>query len=435
MLVLSDKQKEFIKNSNHRYNIKTGATRSGKTYLDTLFTIASRIRERVGKEGLNVILGVSQSTIERNVLTPLREIYGNKIVGNISSNNIVKMFGDVVYCLGAEKVNQTKKIRGASIKYCYCDELAEYNEEVFDLIKSRLDKPYSCLDATLNPGGTTHWFKKNFLDTIENKQIDAYVQTYTIFDNPFLSETFVDNLCKEYEGTVYYNRYIMGQWCNAEGLIYQRFADNPSKYKWTKKKKDKQGNEIDEYDLPNGITIIGIDYGGNKSGQAFVCTRISNDFKYVIALGSEYHKGDIDPDKLFELEYEFAKKMSYKYKTNIDYIFPDNEEVVLIRGLRNGMYSNNFNTIVRGCIKEPINDRIDCERTMISYNIFYYIEEECETLVEALSTALWDEDAKKDERLDDFTTDIDTLDAFEYSWSKYIRQINDMIERRRMEDV
>ena len=58
------------------------------------------------------------------------------MVGTINSNNIVRIFGEQVYCLGAEKVSQVSKIRGASIKYCYCDELAEYNEEVWELLKS-----------------------------------------------------------------------------------------------------------------------------------------------------------------------------------------------------------------------------------------------------------------------------------------------------------
>lgn len=423
MLQLSDKQKEFIQNANKRYNIKTGATRSGKTYLDILYTIPSRIRERSGKDGLNVILGVTNSTIERNILQPLRELYGDKLVGTINSHNVARLFGEEVYCLGAEKVSQVSKIRGASIKYCYCDELAEYNQEVFELLKSRLDKEYSVLDGALNPESPTHWLKQ-FIDS----DVDIYCQTYTIFDNPFLPPQFVKNLCKEYEGTVYYNRYILGQWCNAEGLIYTRFANDPTKYKWTKKKDD--GN----YDLPSGITIIGIDYGGTKSGQAFVCTKISNDFKQVITLGSEKHMGDIDPDDLENLEIEFAKKMMYKYNCEIDYMLPDNEEVVLIRGLKRRVQEMGWSTIVRGCTKEPINDRIDCGRTMISYGILYYIEEECQTFVDALSSALWDDDAKEDTRLDDFTTDIDTIDAWEYSWCRFMKQINDMINRRRLEN-
>jgi PBSX family phage terminase large subunit len=422
-MLLSEKQKEFIRNANKRYNIKTGATRSGKTYLDILYTIPARIRERMGKKGLNVILGVTNSTIERNILQPLRELYGDKLIGSINSQNIAKLFGEEVYCLGAEKVSQVSKIRGASIKYCYCDELAEYNQEVFELLKSRLDKEYSVLDGALNPESPTHWLKQ-FLDS----DADIYCQSYTIFDNPFLPKKFVENLCKEYEGTVYYNRYILGQWCNAEGLIYTRFANNPENYKWTKKKED------GSYDLPNGMTIIGIDYGGTKSGQAFVCTRISNDFKYVIVLGSEKHMGDIDPDDLEKLEIEFAKKMMYKYNCEIDYMFPDNEEVVLIRGLKRRVQELGWGTLVRGCTKEPINDRIDCGRTMISYNILYYIEEECKLFVDALSSALWDDEAKEDTRLDDFTTDIDTIDAWEYSWCKYIKSINDMINRRRLND-
>ena len=74
--MLSAKQNEYIRNSNKRWNIKTGATQSGKTYLDYYYTIPARIRERAGKDGLNFILGVSKSTIERNILEPMRNIYG-----------------------------------------------------------------------------------------------------------------------------------------------------------------------------------------------------------------------------------------------------------------------------------------------------------------------------------------------------------------------
>ena len=416
------KQKEYGLNANHRWNVKLGAVRSGKTFQDKEDIIPRRIRERANKDGLVFIIGVTEATVERNVLRPMRDKFGNNLVGTINKNK-VWLFGEECYCLGAEKINQVAKIQGASIKYLYGDEVVKWNKEVFDMIKSRLDQPYSCADLTGNPEQKTHWFKE-FIES----DADIYVQHYTIDDNDFLSIEFKENLKKEYEGTVLYNRYILGQWCNAEGLIYKRFADNPQKYKWTKKK------DNGEYDLPQGYTIIGIDYGGNKSGQAFVCTRISYDFKYVIALGSEKHMGDIDPDKLEQLQVEFAKKMIYKYNCDIDYMLPDNEEVVLIRGLRRAIENLGWDTIVRGCIKEPINDRIDCERTMIAYDILYYIEEECETLVEAISSALWDDNSKEDERLDDFTSDIDTMDAFEYSFERFMKKINDTIERKRRSD-
>lgn len=220
-MALSQKQIEYINNANKRWNIKTGATRSGKTFLDFSYVIPKRIRSRIGKDGLVVILGVTKSTIERNVLEPMRNMYGSHLVGEINSQNKCYLFGEWVYCLGAEKVSQVSKIRGASIKYCYGDEVADWSEEVFNILKSRLDKEYSCFDGALNPQSPSHWLKQ-FIDS----DADIYCQKYTIFDNPFLSKEFVANLCKEYEGTVYYKRYILGEWAIAEGLVYGMFNDS-----------------------------------------------------------------------------------------------------------------------------------------------------------------------------------------------------------------
>ncbi len=150
----------------------------------------------------------------------MRIKWGPDLVGRISSDNTCYLFGERVHCLGAEKVSQVSKLRGTSIKYCYGDEVAEWNEEVFELLKSRLDKPYSCFDGALNPEGPNHWLKK-FLDS----NADIYQQHYTIFDNPFLPEEFIEQLCHEYEGTVYYKRYIEGLWALAEGLIYPMYEN------------------------------------------------------------------------------------------------------------------------------------------------------------------------------------------------------------------
>ena len=180
-----------------------------------------RIRDRIGLDGLSVILGVTKSTIERNVLEPMRNLYGDALVGSISSDNTVWLFGEKCYCLGAEKVSQVSKIRGASIKYCYGDEVADWSEEVFELLKSRLDKEYSCFDGTFNPQYPGHWLKQ-FLDS----DADIFSQTYTIDDNPFLPDGFKENLKKEYAGTVFYDRYILGLWKLAEGIVYPMFSED-----------------------------------------------------------------------------------------------------------------------------------------------------------------------------------------------------------------
>lgn len=218
---LTDKQNEYIKQASKRLNFKIGAVRSGKSYVDMAYTVPARIRAVSGRDGLCVLIGVSRDTIERNILQPMREIYTDALIGTINSRNIAKICGEDVYCLGAEKISQVAKIQGSSIKYCYGDEIAKWNKDVFMMLLSRLDKTYSKMDGACNPEYPTHWFK----EFIDNPDIDAYIQHYTIFDNPYLPKEYIDNLCKEYEGTVYYGRLIQGEWTLAEGLIYPMYKD------------------------------------------------------------------------------------------------------------------------------------------------------------------------------------------------------------------
>lgn len=215
-MIYSRKQQEYIRRANKRWNIQVGAVRSGKSYVDIAHVIPERLRSVKDEDGLNLIIGVSKETIERNVLQPMREIYTSTIVGTINSRNIAKVCGVPVYCLGAEKASQVAKIQGASVKYCYGDEIAKWNREVFIMLASRLDKEYSKFDGACNPEYPSHWLKQ----FIDREDIDKYVQRYTIFDNPFLPKNTIRNLCREYYGTVYYDRYILGKWALAEGLVY-----------------------------------------------------------------------------------------------------------------------------------------------------------------------------------------------------------------------
>ena len=158
MIEFSPLQKEYWNHANRRWNIKQGATRSGKTYLD-YFMIPKRIRATKGN-GLLLLLGNTKSTLERNILEPMRNIWTSALVGNISSNNTVNLFGKRCYALGADKISQVSKIQGAGIEYCYGDEMTTWNEEVFQMLKSRLSAPNSCCDGTCNPDSPSHLYKK-----------------------------------------------------------------------------------------------------------------------------------------------------------------------------------------------------------------------------------------------------------------------------------
>lgn len=143
---LSEKQAEYIRNANHRWNGKVGATQCGKTFIDTLYVIPNRILERKGKPGLVFITGVSKETIRRNVIEPLQELFGDKVISDINSQNISVIFGEKVHCIGADNVGRVKRFRGPRVKYLYIDEAYDINKEVFELLKSRLSFEYSMCD-------------------------------------------------------------------------------------------------------------------------------------------------------------------------------------------------------------------------------------------------------------------------------------------------
>lgn len=411
-MIITDKQKEFIKNATHRYNLKIGARRCGKTYLDILFTIPNRIIEGKGKEGLNIILGVSKGTIERNVLNPLRQIYGQNLVGYINSQNVAILFGEEVYCLGAEKVSQVSKIQGTSVKFCYGDEIAKWCKDVFVMVQASLDKPYSHFDGALNPESQTHWFKRDFLDKIEEKGLDVYVQYYTIFDNYFLAKEVVENLCKEYQGTVYYNRYILGQWCNAEGLIFQQIANDYKKY-------------ITKEVQLNSFISIGIDWGGNKSKHSITATKISRDFRRIQVLKSDNMVATgTNTKQVFRWIINFIKEIQDKYGT-VSFLFADSAEQVLNNSLNGELRTNNINLIVQDSIKIPIKDRIELWNRLLNLERITFIDGQTKTIIEALQTALYDDKAKDDRWIDDGeTSDIDSLDSFNYSFEFWFEQIS-----------
>lgn len=433
---LSRKQNEYIVNATHRWNIKSGAVRSGKSYVDTAFVVPFRIRERARKPGLNVILGVSKESIERNVLQPMREIYTDKLIGNINNRNVAQICGEDVYCLGAEKISQVAKIQGASIKYCYGDEVAKWNKEVFQMLKSRLDKPYSCFDGSCNPEHPTHWLKE-FLD---NDALDIYLQRYTIFDNPFLPEEFVQQLCKEYEGTIYYDRLILGLWKRAEGAIYKRFADAPEKFRCEVVDELTTETDIKQFRKEDIVSIeIGLDFGGNQSGHSFVARGYTDDYREVIALKSKRimakdENEDIDSNTLDRLFCEFVQEVIDKYAVivqrgdyveycNVESVYYDNAETVLGNSIRNAVEKKYPWVSVRKAKKKTINDRIRCTVRLMGAGRFF-ITNDCESLETALSDAVWNKEVKeKDERLDDGSTDIDSLDAFEYTIERDMKEL------------
>lgn len=396
MIEFSPKQLEYIRNANCMFNGKIGATQCGKTHLDIAYTIPTRIMVRKNKKGLIFILGVSKSTIERNILEPMREIWGETLIGYINSENKASLFGEIVYCLGTEKINQVSKLRGSRAKYIYWDEICEANEEVFELAKSRMSFEYSMCDFTANPKDPTHFIKK-FTD---RQDIDLYVQQWTIFDNPFLPKSFVKELCNQYRGTVYYDRYILGKWKRAEGAIYRIFADNVQDY------------IIDE--APNNLMGIrcAIDFGGNKSSHAFIALGFTPNFEEVVVFDEQLIDKALTPNDLEIAYVKFAKRVYNKFMKAFTTYY-DNAEPVLARGISASIIKNQVATILKPALKSEINGRIRLTIRLMGAKRLKIVRK-CTNLIRSFQDAVWDDKKIDDERLDNNTYCVDILDAFEY---------------------
>ena len=392
-LNFSPMQLDYWANATHRWNIKTGATGSGKTFLD-FYMLPKRIRACTGA-GLIVLIGNTRGTLIRNILDPLRNIYGSRLVGEtVSGDNTVELFGRTVYCLGADKINQVAKIQGATIEYAYGDEVTTWVQDVFEMLKSRLRCANSCFDGTCNPADPDHWFKA-FLDS----DADIYLQEYTIDDNPFLPSGVVDELKKEYAGTVYYDRFILGRWARAEGLVFRRFAEQKDIFlcgdgdifKLTPEggiAEDRKGRPI--LRRPFTKLVMGVDFGGNGSMTTFVLWGYYGYTEFrVLEESSLPLTADIDAQDICDAWLAFRTSCAAKYG-RIDWIFPDSASPTMINSLRStarqaGLQSGN----IAGCRKNELRDRpLTVSRLLYSGRL--KIHRHCTNTIRALSSLVWD---------------------------------------------
>lgn len=382
MLKLTDKQKEFWMGAVHRWNIKEGATRSGKTYLD-YFLIPRRIRACKGT-GLIVLLGNTKGTLERNILEPMRSIWGDELVGGIGSDNTVMLFGKKCHALGADKVTQVSKLQGAGIEYCYGDEVTTWNEEVFSMLKSRLDKPTSVFDGTCNPDGPNHWLLK-FL----NSDADIFRQHYTIYDNPNLSPQFVKNLEREYRGTVYYDRFILGKWALAEGLIYPMF--------------NKEEHITDE--LPtNGKYYVSVDYGTlNPCSMGLWCVQGKRAFRI-----KEFYYSGREKNKLYTDEEYYHELEKLTENVPVQYVVVDPSAASFIETVRrHGRFS----------VKKAKNDVLDGIRYtagLISAGKLL-VSSSCENTLREFEEYCWDTEQPEDKPLKQNDHAMDDIRYFCYT--------------------
>ncbi|WP_018592610.1 terminase large subunit domain-containing protein [Terrisporobacter glycolicus] len=424
----SDKHKEYIRNcAKNTYNFAEGAVRAGKT-VDNVYAFAHEIKDT--KDKIHLATGSTSANAKLNIGDAngfgLEYIFrGQSHWGKYKGNECLYIKGPstkykqrIVIFAGGALANSYKKIRGNSYGMWIATEINLHHDntikEAFNrLIAANKRKIFWDLNPD-NPNATIYTEYIDKYDKLNQKGelLGGYnYQHFTIDDNITISDERREEIKSQYDKTsIWYQRDILGKRCIAEGLIYRQFADNTEKYK---------NNEVKDLMMIN----VGVDFGGNKSGHSFVATGITPGYRKIKPLSSERHFGDIDPKKLGQLFVSFLQKILDRYGF-ITCVYCDSAEQVLIRGLRSSAIEARLGHIhIRDALKSSITDRIQLTCMLIAQDRFEYTDD-CATLEIALCGAIWDpKELTENVRLDDGTSDIDTLDAYEYSIEKYTNRL------------
>ena len=218
----SPKQLDFIKNSNAKMNIATGAVRSGKTIACTVAWINFLLQ---APDVDYAMLGKSLGTLKRNVLNDLFDILGKENAKWIDrQQGEMQILGRRVYAIGAATEEAEERIRGATFGGAYCDEANVYPENVWMQLQARLSIPGARCFANCNPDSPYHWFYK---EVLRNKKMDKKIWKFSMDDNLSLTDDYKRQLAAQFSG-VFKRRFIDGEWCVADGKIYDTF--DPSKH-------------------------------------------------------------------------------------------------------------------------------------------------------------------------------------------------------------
>lgn len=334
----------------------------------------------------------------------------------------------IVIFAGAATADSFKKIRGNSYGMWIATEInLHHDNSIKEAFNRQLAAKRRKIFWDLNPDHPKAPIYENYIDVYAQKAKEGTLKGgynyahFTIFDNANITQERLDEIVSQYdENSIWYVRDIIGKRSIAEGLVYMQFASIAAQEKNPLKITTIQAQEFARSGKLLNISI-GVDFGGNGSGHAFVATAPTTGYGKLVALASELHTEELDPEQLGELFVKFVRKIILLYGS-ISRVYCDSAEQVLIRGLRKAMAAAALGDIkVGNAKKDRINNRIFCFTSLVAQGRFLYTEM-CETLVDALSTAVWKPNTVELERLDDGTSDIDSLDGFEYSYERDIKK-------------
>ena len=428
MTGFSEKQLKVLRFPYSEYEaiICDGSIRAGKSIAMLVAYLTSTMSQF---NGMNFALcSKTVKTCERNIIKTIMSIkyFRTEFAMKYSIKDSCLTISrgkktNYYYVFGGKDESSYQLIQGITLAGAFFDEVALMPESFVNQALGRCSVHGAKFWFNCNPEDPNHWFYREWISKAEERR-SLYLH-FTMEDNPSLTVDTINRYERMYDG-VFYQRYIKGLWVKAEGIIYRLFADNPKAFIKTT--------------LPNDIVMIqvGVDFGGTTSGTTFIAKAITKNFgtvgiveskRYVDKLYKKPSPYDIvvenlTPELLDKLFVEFCTMVYDKYGRAF-VTRADSAEQVLIRGMRTACIRAHCHTDIKNAKKTEIKDRIKLTQRLQAQGR-WWVMDYCKTAIKAYSEAVWNE-KRPDERLDDGSTDIDTIDADEYSIEEFATALID----------
>ncbi len=347
-----------------RINLLEGSVSSGKTWVSLGlwgFWVATMPADK-----LYLMCGKSLTTLKRNCLIPLEELFGRSNFQFSTSAKEAYLFGRRILLEGANDARSESKIRGLTLQGAYCDELTLFPRDFFVMLLSRLRVPGAKLIATTNPDSPEHWLKKEYID--RRTELDMLVVRFLLDDNTTLDPQYVTAVKAEYTG-VFYNRFILGEWCLAEGIVYPQFD---------------RTQHVRQLDDPQGKWYISVDYG---TLNAFSAGLWCYDGKQAYRAAEWYYSGRAQRRQLTNTQY-LKHIQALAGGRNIEAVVVDPSAASFITELRQAGF-----TVRKG--KNDVVDGIRRVSTALQQGKLLF-SPACQDCIREFSLYRWDEKAAED---------------------------------------
>lgn len=225
---ISQKQKQILAFPFTSYDalIADGAVRSGKTVFMTIAFIDDAMRRF--NHMRFAICGKTVGSAVQNIIMPYLSLaYAHDkytIQWKRSDKLLVVSCGNrenVFEVFGGKDESSQDLIQGRTLAGVLLDEVALQPESFVNQALARCSVTGSKFWFNCNPDSPLHWFYKEWVQQPEKH--NALRLHFQLSDNPSLSPQIIERYESMYSG-VFYDRYIRGEWCVAEGLVYPMFS-------------------------------------------------------------------------------------------------------------------------------------------------------------------------------------------------------------------